>query len=523
MGRRIQSHRDMSMTAQKTFRPKRVGWSLALAGLALGAMPGCDFLDPTRVENPQTTTDDLAQAAQPTAALMPGLRAQFARALGGVVLTTENVSDNYSIQATNISKELDDPFQILPNVGTLNSTGGSGAYWNLQELRATADFILNDIAAGDDTATPELQAEAQFYRGMALLMLGENFVAAPVEQDGEPVPSRQLLERAAADLGASLQTAPAGAFAHRATAALARAHRALGNAAEARRFAREALAADAGFIHAQGYDINVENVPWIFLIATTGQTMQPLPRLDFLDPKYTDRESEIPFAKAEEMHLILAEADLAEGKTSAAAMHVSQAVALAHTRPTLDFVDTDSRRNADQSFRPRDNEILVRADADSPLRDGLVLGFGTETAVGSSKGFRGDIVIPTVSGTSLDADSVGALSGAAEVAHALFLARQEILFLEGRRMSDLGIRLPIAQREIDASPTIEEGGFGTQIAIPAWIPRGGDMDLFNPLSPYVEPKDGKELATNEVTLVVDMNRVLADNFAQASPFRAPPQ
>jgi hypothetical protein len=44
--------------------------------------------------------------------------------------------------------------------------------------------------------------------------------------------------------------------------------------------------------------------------------------------------------------------------------------------------------------------------------------------------------------------------------HALHLARQEILFLEGRRMSDLGIRIPIMLREIDQNDNMNEGDPG---------------------------------------------------------------
>lgn len=497
-------------------RTRRV---LALAALTLGPLAGCDFLDPTRVENPQTTIDDLANAAKPTAALLPGLRAQFARALGAVVLTAENASDNYSIQATNISKELDDPYQIVPSVGTLDAVGGSGAYWNLQELRALSEFVLGEIAPSDTTASAANLAEARYYRGMAYLMLGENFGSVPVQTDGDPIPSRTLIERAIADLNEALKLDPQASSVTRVHAALARAYRMLGNAAEARRSVQNALAADARFVFSQDFDASsVENTPWIYLIATTGQTMQPLPRLDFLDPKYTVRDAGIPYAKAEEMLLILAEAAIAENDLAAGRRHLADAVALAKTRPTLDFSDTDSRRNADQSFRPRDSEILVRADANSPARRGLVIGNGLKTAVGTSKGFRGDITIPTVSATSLEADSVRSLQSVAEVRHALWLARQEILFLEGRRMSDLGIRLPVSQREVDTNAKIDDTSAAAKIVIPSWIPREGAMDLFDPASPYSDPKEGRRLATTVVTISVDMNRRLADNFAQASPF-----
>ena len=104
------------------------------------------------------------------------------------------------------------------------------------------------------------------------------------------------------------------------------------------------------------------------------QEMQPLPRLDFLDPKYTKRDSGIPIAKAEEMLLILAEIDLAAGNLAAGRAHLVDAINLAGTRGTISFDDADERRNADLSLRPRSSEILVRADSESPLPGRLGIG-----------------------------------------------------------------------------------------------------------------------------------------------------
>lgn len=487
----------------------------AVAVLSTSALPACDFLDPTNVENPQTTTEDLANASNPTAALVAGLQAQFARALGSTVVATESVSDNYSIHATGYSQEVDDPYGIVPSVTSLNSTGGP--YFLLQELRALGDFVLEEIAPGDETATPDDLAEAHFYRGMAFLMQGENFVAVPTERDGAPVAARQLLQLAMADFQQVLARAPNGDFALPARAALARTHRDLGDIANARSFASEALAQDPDFVFAQGFDVNtISNLPFIFLVGRPAQEMQPLPRLDFLDPKYLTEDASIVYAKAEEMHLILAEAALAENSGAQAMLHLSNALDLADARPVENYFDTDSRFNAGLIIRPRDSEIDVRADADSPFREGLVLGNGTRWA--PDEQWRGDVRVPTISGTSLDADSVLTLATPAERIHALLLARQEMLFLEGRRMHDLGIRLPITQREIDASPSIDEGSTGTSVLVPSWIPRDGEMDLFDPLSPYVNPTEGAELATTEVTIRRDMNEILAQNWSEVSPF-----
>lgn len=475
--------------------------------LALVGAAGCDEVDPTNVENPRTTDEDLAQAEDPVKALLPGLRAQFARAVGAVVSNTEVVSDNYSIHGTGILKELDDPGAIQPNV--VNSTGtgsASSAYWHLQELRALGNFVLNEIAPNDENATSSQLAEAHYFRGIAYLMQSENFSAVPTERDGSPTDAAQVRQLAIADLQEAASGGGGGEITLRAQAALARAHRWDGNASAAASAAEAVLAGDAAFLFGPEYDpASIENNPYAFLVSRALQEMQPLPRLDFLDPKYLSRASLIPVAKAEEMHLILAEIDLAAGAEAAGADHLGDAIEAALARGAEPFVDNDPRASLDLSIRPRDAVIRIRADADSPFRSGLVLD-------------RPDVEIqvPTVSGTSLDADSVRALRGD-ELWHAYHLARQEILFLEGRRMADLGIRLPIMLREIDANPNIEVGDPGTVGLVPSWIPGGEQMDLFTPFTVY----DGglldneQVLIGEEVTINVDMNKVLvASNRTQ---------
>ena len=229
-----------------------------------------------------------------------------------------------------------------------------------------------------------------------------------------------------------------------------------------------------------------------------------MPRLDFLDPKYLTRESEIPFAKAEEMHLILAEIALANSNYSAAKGQLGDAIRLAQSRPTETWVDEDPRFNSDLSLRPRDVEIQVRADASSPYRTGLV-----------QDRFGGTTIQYSISGTSLDADSVEALPNGdpSAIWHAFYLARQEILFLEGRRMADLGIRLPMMKREYESNPNISVGDPGTVVVVPSYIPAFRQMDLFSPASPY---DAGGALITTQVTIDFDMNKILVQN--NVSPF-----
>lgn len=486
----------------KTFGGKLRQTACALLA-ALGVLTGCEAIDPTQVSNPTTTDDDLSQASSPTEALLPGLRAQFARMINAYVVA-EVVTDNYSIHGTGIVVDMDDPSAIRPDLINGTGTSVSGAYWNVQELRALADFVIDEIAPSDATASAADIAEAQYYRGMAFLTMAEVFVAAPHEVDGTPQSATASLTKAIADLQA------ATAFGTQANAALARAHRLMGDAAAAVAAANTVLSAAPEFLFAQEYDANfLNNTPVAFLVLRALQEMQPLPRLDFLDPKYTTRDAAIPIAKAEEMHLILAEAALAAGNLSSAAEQLEMAIDLALTRDTVTFDDTDERRNADLSFRPRNSEIVIRADADSPFRSGLVLDRPAE-----------GLVIRAVSGTSLDADSVAGLDNADELWHALWLARQEIMLLEGRRLADLRIKLPMMLREIDQNDNINQGDEGTEVAYPAWLPVDPRyaMDIYTPMKSLYDSQDADAgLTQTEVTINVDMNRVLTEN--RASPFQ----
>src|SRR5690606_28425647 len=145
-------------------------------------------------------------------------------------------------------------------------------------------------------------------------------------------------------------------------------HRALGNPAEAETHALAALGMGASFTVFQEYAAGEIENPF----STETRQYQPLPRLDFLDPKYTTRGAPIAVSKAEEMHLILAEAAMAANDYAAAAAHVADAIRLAGTRPTASFVDNDERANGDLTQRPNTSDILVAAEPGAPLRPGLV-------------------------------------------------------------------------------------------------------------------------------------------------------
>jgi tetratricopeptide (TPR) repeat protein len=453
------------------------------------SLSGCDLLDPTNVTNPNTTLEDLANSAEPTKALLPGVRAQMARAVSSLTLL-DLVTDNIEISFTNISGEMNDPHGVNPDGGSYNGTGGP--YWNLQELRAFADFVIDSIGPSDAKATPRMLGEARYYRGMAFLMQGENFSGVPVTTNAAPTGWQQLIDMGIADFQAALTMDPTADLATAIRGALARAYRARGNAQQAEAFARQVLTASANFLQVQPFSTGEIENP----IFGDDRTRQPLPRLDFLDPKYTTRAAGIPTGKAEELHLIIAEIEMQRGSYTAAAARIADAVRVARARPTGTLDDRDQRLNADLTVRPRSSAILVRADPQSPYRAGLVLAR------------PGVVTVPTISGTSLRADSVAALTDPSQIRHAFWLARQEIFYAEGRRLNDLGVRLPLTARELDSSPVLERSIPEARVQVPAYIPTGV-VDRFSPRSPYVNKTQGGTLETNQITIDVDMNRILA--------------
>jgi hypothetical protein len=459
---------------------------------------GCELFDPTNVRNPQTTEESLKEGATgATTPFLLGVQFRYSDAVEDIAYFTDTASDNYDNVSTFISPQADFPRNINPRDVTLS--GGDGPYFEVQELRALADFVLNTVIPNDPTATNQQKAEATFYRGMANLIAAENYAAVPVEEDGPAVTGAQLVQLAISDFNAALGISQHSGFATRIQLVLARAQRVAKNAAAARDAANAALASGPPtFTFPAQYDAaNNVNEGFTYAVSRSANDIQPLPRLDFLDPKYTLRETPISSIKMEEAHLILAEVALSNGDNAGAVQSLVNAINLAKSRPTVAFIDRDPRpdNRAGRPNRPKSG--TVQASPTAPALAGLILTRGGAT-----------VQVPTVSATSLDAAAVGALTNPVEILRTIYLARQEIFFLEGRRMSDLGIRLPVMEREIETNDQISPGDLGTIAVVPNYIPAEDGLDAFT------------ESGGNTV-IAVDMNQVIADNRASASPFTMP--
>ncbi|MEX1276456.1 MAG: hypothetical protein WEE20_11010 [Bacteroidota bacterium] len=454
--------------------------------LAMTILSSCELIDPTEVRNPQVTDASLIGQAGSLQAALQGVRNEFTNTVENIAYFTDVVSDNYDNVATFISPSADNPRAITYSDLTL-----PGVYTPHQNLRAYATFAIDNVAPKDpdQTGAAARIGELRFYRGVATLMLGENFAFAPLAPNASPSTSAEIIDAAIIDLTAALGSSASATIRNAAQFALARAYHARGNKAQAVSAANAALGLSTTYAFTASFDAATNtNVAWNFVVSRALNDMQPLARLDFLDPKYTDATgiSPISVLKAEEMYLILAEAAISDNNLAGAKTQMKNAIALALStaggRTVVNFRDVDPRTN-----RARTDATLVKADADAVPRVGLVRARGGAT-----------IPIKQISNTSISDADVDLLVTVTDHLWMLHLLRQEIFFLEGRRMSDLGIRLPVSTRDLETNPTMSKTGPGSTVVVPAYIPNGSEMDNFT-------------LAGTTATILHDMNKVLANN------------
>ncbi len=478
-----------------------------LAAVLFGALlvfaasfAGCDLLDPRSVENPNVTEDDFLNFPDPMASWLRGMERQIALALNnqqndletGYLPAAEIASDNYANTATFFNQFLDD--LTIDNTDDTFET----ALQEISDLRESAEFGLTRVAAADENTTDAQRAELHFYKGMAHLLTGEIWHSAPADSGGAAVPSSEQFAIAVASFDEALALDP-GRVDY--TVALARTYRNLGDRAAARTAAEAAIAADPDFARFARYDFtnNLENDVQLAMFGRPQNDLQPLPRLDFLDPKFSnsaapnvndDQEADVAYIKGEEAFLILAEAQLADGDLAGAQATLTDLLGVVEGRKRATFSDADDPRlNLGGSARPTGSDWLVAASPEAPFRDGLMLDRSER------------ITVPVISGTSVTADRIAALAGLDEALELLYLLRQEIFIGEGRRMMDLGIKWAVPFAELLVNPNISEDDAAASGLVPDFLP-AVEMDAF------VVDEDART-----VTILHDLNRILVENKA----------
>lgn len=469
---------------------------LIRAGFALliGSIGACDLVDPSKVENPQITADNLLENPNGgSTALVTGLRRYFSLTVGTSAFVGDLVSDNLDNRTSFYANELSFPRTIIPKTFTYTD-----AYVQAQRLRALADFGISTIIPNDALSTNEQKAEVHAYRGTALVLLAEKFTHFPIVENGPVVPAATALQEAVASFNTAFSLTSLNPMRINCRLGKARAYRLLGDKTNAAAEANAALALPGAATHVQSAPFEQlaanQAVVHQAMVSRTTNDIQPNPRLDFLDPKFTTTATSVPVSKIEEAHLILAEIALANSDLAGARTAMKNAITVVQSRPTSTYNDRDARTN-----RPNNPAMTVKADADAAEVAGLI----------QRRGGTSVVTVYPVSGTYLTPAMIDALTSKYEHISTLYLLRQHIFFLEGRRMSDLGIRFPVPQLQIDGNSNVVDGEPGTVVVVPSYIPPTDEMRQFT-------------VSGTVVTMKWDMNKVIANNISQVSPLGVTP-
>ena len=479
-----------------------------VVGVLVTGLAACDLFDPTNAENPNVLESDFLNQSSSMERWLQGLDRQMTLSLNvlsndlesGYIASAEIASDNYVNTRTFFNQSMDLlVFDITDQ--DIRTTMAS-----LSNLRESAEFGLSTVRNRDETTTPDQEAEVFFYKGMSHLMTGEIYHLAPADSAGPPVPSAEQFNIAIDAFTQSLALSTDGTVIPSYHLALARTYRNLGDVANARAQAELAIAAGATYARFARHDNTngpENDVQDALFDRGNFDDLQPLPRLDFLDPKYfpganpnsntgDDDDSDIAYLKSEEAYLILAEAHLAGGDLASAQSTLLDLVGVVSDRRTERLTDVnEDRTHLNPGARPNTADWMVAASAEDPFVAGLVISR------------RDEVRIPVISGTSISEADINALADVDSALETLYLMRQEIFIAEGRRMMDLGIKWPVPEREIENNVAINPGDPATIAIVPDFLP-ANEMDAFT-----------MDETTREVVITHNLNRVLVQNRASS--------
>lgn len=465
--------------------------------LIIGAVllfASCSLIEPNEIDNPNISEKTFIEGSNAMDTWVNGAEKTLSKTVGTFCLHTEIISDNYFNNYTRESKLFDKP-ELNNNDPDVESMERGVA-----TLREAANLALDKIKEHDKTATQEHLFKLTYIKAYAYLLGGENFMALPVTEGGEPKKREDLLQLAIQTLNEAepltnnnIQKAFIHTLKARAYYRLGKADRAIDESKKALLLKNDLLVC-VEFDGANNVNNAIQDDIW--------KTMyQPLPRLDFLDPKYyqlkaTD-QCPISIAKAEENYLIIAEALLSKNQMAESKNTLKDLLTLVKKRPIeKDVKDwNDNRFNGGFKHYPDSAIYKVAAAPGEVYREGLVLNRKKPQLIN----------IYTVSGTSVTTEMIDKCNDADGLLELIYLLRQEIFIAEGRRINDLGIRLPINEVEVNHTPSAKQY---EKALIPQFIPLGQEMDAF-------------DIDTNQhlVTIHHNMNKVIVKN--KKSPYVVP--
>ncbi|MBS9463916.1 hypothetical protein KIM67_15955 [Flagellimonas sp. 389] len=448
-------------------------------------------VDFTKVENPTLSEDSVVGQPNSSIIWLDGLKRNMAFVYNELLMLSEIGSDNYVNTQTFFSQFMDN-LDLQPADPDLRD-----ATKEIARLREMAIFGLEKVGPGDSEYTTETEAEYNYFLGLSYMYAGMYFPALPQEPLGPAIPARQNYLDAIAAIDIAIGLNPGQT---RYLMAKSRINYYLGNKAEAVAAANAALAIDGSFDNVVNFDADAPlGVPNgtdpsnVFESAlferATFDDLQPLPTLDFLDPKYSflspNEDSPVHYLKAEEALLILAEANLSDNNVSAARENLTDLLALIDTREVRSIDDSiEGRSEVDPGGRPDSTNVVVNG------RPNLVLDRQ-----------NGNVSIPSVSGTSLTADDIASLNADDAGLELLYRTRQEVFIAEGLRFVDMGLKLIIDENEVLLNDNISESDLGAAILLPSFISSvANDLDAIT-----------YNAETGVATTVIDVTEILVEN------------
>ncbi|RZK20605.1 MAG: tetratricopeptide repeat protein [Pedobacter sp.] len=462
---------------------KKISKNIFIALILSAALLGC------KKDNPNITDDVYLTTTNVTTTWLTGLRRQMALVMNQTITNTELVSDNYFNNRTLSNKVFDIPqidnFDL--DVNTIQSS--------IQRLRELSEYGLSTVVAADATTTNNQKAEMHFINAYSHLLSGELFVGLPGSAKGVVLTPAQhySITIAELDLAISLQSDANEKLAY--TLLKARVYYNLGNAAQARIFATAAMA-NPLLLKQQAFDgqNGAANTFQTYLFSSTTNEFAPLPRLDFLDPKYYNTgtialdQKPVSYIKSEEAYLIVAEIQASQNDFSGAQTTLRNLLNdVVAKRPIVSLNDTKETRNGGNRNDYPLTAAKVKFDANDIERNGYVL--NRKVA---------NINVSTISGTMVTINEINNATTQDALLYLIYRLRQEIFIAEGRRMTDLGIKYPVSQTEQLNNSNVKPADLVAQI--PSFIPLARGMDDFT-----------NNLTTGVVTMKFDMNKVLVAN------------
>lgn len=413
-----------------------------------------DTVDFTVATNPNLSGPSVVGLPNSSILWKTGIEREISRTFNEILILAELGSDNYVNIQTYFSQFMDG-LDIRTTDPDIRDTQNEVA-----RVMRMAEYGLETIGPNDPDYSTATQAEFNFYLGFARMLAGMYFSHLPAETLGTPVSSNAHYTAAISSFDAAIALNSKPEY----HLAKARANYYLGNKSEAVTAATAAINADADFLRSAEFDEQESpsnTMEDALYERGTFDDFQPLPSLDFLDPKYSFVSAQVDpsvhYLKAEEAYLILAEANMADGNLSAAQQNLTDLLALVATREIRSVDESGETRGnqsnaVDDTSRPNSSAVTVNG------RAGLILDRG-----------NGNVNIPSVSGTSLTAADIASMGANDAGLELIYRTRQEIFIAEGIRFVDMGIKLVINENEILQNEAINEGDPGTVAVIPSFI------------------------------------------------------